>query len=173
MEASILNWIRANLSSGLGDFLMPVISRLGDGGLIWIVFTVILLLIPRLRKYGIISVTALLLSLLFCNILAKPLIARGRPFIDISDIELLIPVPGDFSFPSGHASAAFASAVSITFAGKRLGIPALMLAVLIAFSRLYLCVHYVTDVLAGVALGIGCAFLARFIYEKIFNKFSS
>ena len=85
----------------------------------------------------------------------KPLFARMRPFDVNNAVRLLIPGPGDFSFPSGHTAASFASVAALYFAGERkLWKPALLLAVMIAFSRLYLYVHYPTDILGGVAVGV-------------------
>jgi undecaprenyl-diphosphatase len=117
---------------------------------------------------------ALALGLIFCNLLLKPLINRPRPFKVQADmgviINLLIKEPGPHSFPSGHTIASFEAATALALHNKKLGIPALILAGLIAFSRLYLYVHYPTDVIASVILGVGFAFFSTWLAKKIAGK---
>ncbi len=148
------------------DFVMPLITSLGNGGIIWIISGLLMLLFKKTRKMGITVLISLLLSLIFCNLLIKPVVMRTRPF-DLREIILLIAPPTDFSFPSGHASASFAAAVSMYLNNKRYGKWAILLASLIAFSRLYLYVHFPTDVLSGIALGTLLAFIANKITGKL------
>ena len=97
---------------------------------------------------------------LLCNLILKPLVARIRPYDVNTAVQLLVSKPVDYSFPSGHTAASFASVVALFMAGERkLWKPALVLAVLIAFSRLYLYVHYPTDVLGGLILGLIAGYL--------------
>ena len=110
---------------------------------------------------------ALILDLILCNLVLKPLAARPRPCWIDEQVKLLVAAPKDYSFPPGHSAASFAAAVSIFVMHKKEGAAALILACLIAFSRLYLFVHFPTDVLAGIAVGFICAFLAA----KIQNGF--
>lgn len=118
-------------------------------------------MIPKTRKVGILVSVALLLDVLTCNVILKPLIARTRPYDVNTAVELLIRAPRDYSFPSGHTAASFAAAAALWFADKKkLAIPALVLAVLIAFSRMYFYVHYPTDVLGGAILGMVCGWLS-------------
>ena len=154
-EIEFLNSIQHLLRNEFLDAVMPFISSLGNAGIFWILLTVVLLIIPKTRKAGVASAIALVLMLVTGNMILKPLIARLRPFTVNTAIELLIPPPSDFSFPSGHTFASFASATAILKNNRRLGIPAIILAVLIAFSRLYLYVHYPTDILGGVLVGLG------------------
>ncbi len=155
---SILDAIQT-LRTGFGDAIMPWLSRLGDGGVVWIVLAVVLLLYPKTRRTGVAVAVALLLDVLLCNGILKPLAARVRPCVLRPEVELLIACPTDYSFPSGHTAASFAATSALCFCRSRLGIPAGILACLIAFSRLYLYVHFPSDVLAGIVLGIlfGCA----------------
>lgn len=170
-DLPILEWIAAHLQCAFLDTVMPLITLLGDGGIFWIACAVILLFIPNYRKAGLSMGAALLLGLLICNVTLKPLVARIRPY-DYQlehfgkSIELLIATPHDFSFPSGHTTASFEAATVLLIHHRKLGIPAMILAVLIAFSRMYLYVHYPTDVLTSVALGIGIAFLGSFLVRK-------
>lgn len=161
LEFSVLNWIQSSLRCGFLDAAMPWISRLGNAGLIWIVLTLILLLIPKYRRTGLTLACALLLDLLCCNLILKPLIARIRPCDVNTAVTLLIARPKDYSFPSGHTAASFAAVSALFFSRSRLWLPALALAVLISFSRLYLYVHWPSDVLAGALLGAVLGFAGR------------
>lgn len=166
LEFWILDGIQ-NLRTPAVDVLMPFITRFGNGGVIWIVLTVILLLIPKTRKTGLILGTALILDGILCNLLLKNLVRRIRP-CDINDaVRLLIPYPSDYSFPSGHTAVSFAAVSALYFAEEKyLWKAALVLAAFIAFSRMYLYVHYPTDILGGALLGILCGYLGCRIVRK-------
>lgn len=152
-ELAILDGIQSIFGCSLLDTLMPLITALGNAGVIWIVCAVLLLLRRDTRKTGLAMAAALLLELLVCNLLLKPLVDRVRPFEINTAVQLLITAPTDGSFPSGHTGASFASVLVLFRSRSRLRWPALVLAVLIAFSRLYLYVHFPTDVLAGAIIG--------------------
>lgn len=170
MEIQILNMIQ-NLRTPLGDTIVPLITRLGDAGIIWIILTLILLLIPKTRKTGIIMTAALLVDLVLCNLLLKNLVARTRPFDVNTAVQLLIARPRDYSFPSGHTAASFASVTALYLAGeKKMWKAALVLAVLIALSRLYLYVHYPTDIIGGVIFGSLSGYLGYKIVEWMRKK---
>lgn len=169
IEIEILDWIQG-LKTGFGDVSLSFISTIGNAGLIWIIMAVILLIIPKTRKCGAFMAAALIVDALLCNCILKPLVARVRPYDVNTAIELIVAKPVDYSFPSGHTAAAFAATTALFFDRKKyLWIPALILAVLTGFSRLYLYVHYPTDVLGGIIIGIlsGCA--GCFIVQKIIN----
>ena len=173
-DLPILDWIAANLWNPVLDKIMPLITVLGDAGIFWIVCSVILMLIPKTRKAGFSMGLALLMGVVLCNITLKPLIGRIRPYdyqweVYGRTIELLIEAEHDFSFPSGHTIASFEAAFALLLGNKKLGIPAMILAVLIAFSRRYLYVHYPTDVIASIILGIGLAILATWIVGKLWD----
>ena len=160
MDMTILNFIQNHLRSTVGDHLFPVITALGNAGLVWLALAAVLLILPRTRKLGLVVTAALVLEAITCNLILKPLVARARPFTVNPAVELLIAKPTDFSFPSGHTSASFAVVSALFFRKERLWIPAGILAALIAFSRLYLYVHYPTDVLAGALIGILAGWIA-------------
>lgn len=154
VEFSILDFIQNQFRTSFGDFVMPLISKLGNGGIIWLVLSGLLCVFPKYRKAGVTMLTALALDVLLCNVMLKPLVGRMRPFTVNTGVELLINAPKDFSFPSGHTAASFAAAFALLFVKNKLWIPSMILASLIAFSRLYLYVHYPTDVLTGILLGL-------------------
>ena len=200
-DLAILDFIRAHMTSPLGDEIMPIITMLGDNGIIWIVMAAVMLLFKRTRKLGAAMAIALMIDVVCCNFIIKPLVARIRPFDVNTAIKLIISAPDDYSFPSGHTAAAFAAFGALffgrnkltgspnsfvgmniyddlskhngsiapvgvqvlnyefkserinVFSQKNLWIPVLVLAIFIAASRLYLYVHYPTDVLVGMVLG--------------------
>ena len=150
------------------DQCMVMITSLGDKGLVWILIALFLLICKRTRRYGLCMAGALILQAVFCNLMIKPFVARIRPY-EIKGIdELLIALPKDYSFPSGHTSASFSATFSLYFAGFRNPfLLCLILSCLIAFSRLYLYVHYPSDVLAGVVLGIFSAYVSVKLMDKV------
>lgn len=153
MEIDILNYIQT-LRTPIGDVLMPFISSLGNGGFVWIVLDIALIIIPKTRKAGIVVAFAIILDVLLCNGLLKPLVARIRPCNVVKNVNMLNPIPKDFSFPSGHTAVSFAVTSALYFCKNKIWIPSALLSLLIAFSRMYLYVHYPSDILGGVVLGI-------------------
>lgn len=166
LELSILDFIRTHLTCGFLDTVMPLITRLGNGGIFWIALAVLLLIPRKTRKLGAAMAIAMLLDLLLCNLLLKPLVARTRPFA-LRDVALLIEAPHDYSFPSGHTAVSFAAAGALSFMKARGSRPALILASLIGLSRLYLYVHFPTDVLGGVLVGLFCGFFGAYLTKKL------
>ncbi len=166
MEIKVLDFIQENLRVGFLDWFMPKITVLGDGGIFWILLTLALLIIPRTRRLGLVCGVSLLIDLALCNGLLKNLIARTRPFDVNPDIVLLVPKPGDYSFPSGHAAASFTVVGALGFSKSKLWIPACVLSVIIALSRLYLYVHYPTDVIFGAVFGVVFGFLGTLLVKK-------
>ena len=167
-ELTVLDWIAAHCHTAWLDFIVPYITSLGHKGILWIILAFALMAIPGHRSVGVQVAIALILSLLLCNLFLKNLVDRIRPFELAGLTELLVPLPDDASFPSGHSSAGFAAAAVLLLNRHVLRWPALVLAALIALSRLYLYVHFPTDVLAGVLLGILCGWLAVTIWQKCF-----
>jgi len=141
------------LRTPLVDGLMVFITSLGDHGWFWILMGVLLFSFPRTRILGGCMLISIAAGFLLGNVMLKNIAARQRPCWLDPSVELLVPVPKDFSFPSGHSLVSFEGAVCIFLFNRKWGIPALMLAVLTAFSRLYLFVHFPTDVLAGIVMG--------------------
>ena len=165
MELTVLNWIQT-LRTGWLDGVMVFVSAVCNHGEVWIVLAAVLLLFPKTRRVGFTVALALLLDVIVCNGILKPLIGRVRPCTVNPAVELPVACPTDASFPSGHTASSFAAVGALWAAGSRLWLPGLALAVLIAVSRLYLYVHWPTDVLFGALLGWGLGYLARWLLRK-------
>lgn len=175
MELQILHWFES-LHNPITDPIMYGITCLGNAGIFWILLCAAFLFIPAFkkdRKVGLSMMIALIVSLIMCNGIMKNLSARVRPFnVDTSFENLYGVFNGikDWSFPSGHTSASFAAALAIILWDRKKGIPAVVIAALIAFSRLYLTVHYPTDVLVSLILGslygVAAYFVSRLIMKK-------
>lgn len=171
LDGNLLLWIQEHIRN---DFLTPIftlITSLGDKGSIWLIICLLLLLSKKTRNVGIMGIIALCLSLIINNGILKNVVARTRPYEVVPGLQPLIPFSKDFSFPSGHTGASFAAAV--VFFKKlphKYGIPALIIAGLIAFSRLYLGVHYPTDVICGVISGVLIGLLSCKIGEYLQQK---
>jgi len=154
IEFMILDFIQSYIRTPFLDKAMVFITTLGNSGMIWIIAALLMLCSKKYRTTGIMLSIGLLGSFLFGNVILKPLFHRTRPFDIIEGIELLIAAPHDYSFPSGHTLASVISATILLMRERKIGYFALALAILIAFSRLYLYVHFPTDILGGAVAGI-------------------
>lgn len=170
MDWAILNWIQDTLGSGFMDFIMPQITALGNAGIIWIVMAICLLITKKYRKLGVLVLVGLFMGLIIGNGIVKNLVARPRPCWINSGFPLLIPYPTDFSFPSGHTQSSVIAATILTMGNKKFGFVAIPLAVLISFSRLYLYVHFPSDVLAGAVMGIAIGAVTFIVGNKITRR---
>lgn len=168
-EIRILDFLQSIFKSDFLDAVMPFITSLSDSGAIWIVISIILICLKKTRKAGLGMAVALVIGLLVGNVFLKNVVGRVRPYDINTSVTLLVNKLSDFSFPSGHTLAAFEAATALLIKHKKWGIAALILAVLTAFSRLYLYVHYPSDVLFSIVLGIGIAYLATLIVDKLYN----
>ena len=166
-DISILLYIQEHIRKEWMNGFWKAITFLGEGGWFWILLAVILLLMKKTRKVGAAAAIALAIGALITNVWLKNMVARVRPYDTYSALILLASKPKDWSFPSGHTCASFASAfVYFRLLPKKYGIPAIILACMIAFSRLYLGVHYPTDVLAGLLVGLLASVLAIWIVRR-------
>lgn len=167
LDGNILLWIQENIRN---DFLTPImtfITHLGDSGWFWIVLALVLVIIKKTRPVGFLTMISLFGSLIVNNVILKNLVARTRPYDAVEGLHRIIGAQMDLSFPSGHTASSFAAAVVILImCPKKAGIPALILAFLIMLSRLYVGVHYPTDVLAGMITGTLIAVCVCLVYKK-------
>lgn len=166
IDWAILHTIRDSLCCGALDFIMPKITLLGNGGALWIFIGALLLLTKKYRRYGVLLLATLAVGALIGTLGIKHLVARTRP-CGLEAVELLIKHPGGYSFPSGHTQAAVTGAVILTAANRKFGWFAIPIAALIAFSRLYLYVHFPSDVLCAALLALILSFAALFIFGRL------
>ena len=160
-DGQILLWIQENLRAPWLTPVMEAITFLGEAGWFWIALTAVLCCFRPTRRAAIAAAIALLLSLLVNNLFLKPLVDRTRPYEVVEGLVNLVPPPGDASFPSGHAGASFAASTAMApHLKRRWGVCLVVLAALIALSRLYLGVHFPTDVAAGALIGVVLGTLA-------------
>ncbi len=169
MELKILH-ILQGIHHPVLDKIMVIISSLGNAGIIWIIFTILLLCFPKYRRCGITMAAALIIDVVICNLILKNLVARSRPCWVDQTISLLIDNPKDYSFPSGHTAAAFAAVIPFLYYHKREGIAALIFALTLAFSRMYLFVHYPTDILGGIIVGVAAGTAAIAIMKNRYKN---
>ena len=170
IELKILDWFQT-LHTPVLDKFMTSVTKLGNAGIFWIILTVLFLLIPKMRKTGVVMAAALIIDLLLCNVLLKNLVARTRPYDVNTGIQLLVAKLRDYSFPSGHTAASFASVTALYLSGeRRIWIIALVISCLIAVSRLYLYVHYPTDVLGGIIFGCLSGWIGYHIIKFVEKK---
>nr|WP_295256674.1 phosphatase PAP2 family protein [uncultured Blautia sp.] len=170
IELKILDWFQT-LHTPVLDKFMTSVTKLGNAGIFWIILTVLFLLIPKMRKTGVVMAAALIIDLLLCNVLLKNLVARTRPYDVNTGIQLLVAKLRDYSFPSGHTAASFASVTALYLSGeRRIWIIALVISCLIAVSRLYLYVHYPTDVLGGIIFGCLSGWIGYHIVKLVEGK---
>ena len=137
-DTTVLNYIYDNLRCAFLDFIMPVITLLGESGIFFICVAVLLLIFKKTRKTGAMLGLSLIIGLIVCNLTLKPLVARPRPYT-LREVEMLVDGLSDFSFPSGHTVASFEAASVFMMRNKKIGIPFLVLAFLIAKENKYEC----------------------------------
>lgn len=169
-DAAIMEFVQTHFHNPFTDAVFPVLTHLGEAGLLWIALALFLTVFKRTRRTGLLVLTAILLTFLTGELCLKNIICRPRPCAAFPDFPLLISAPRSFSFPSGHSGSSFAAAVTLTLRHKKWGWLALIPAALIAFSRVFLFVHYPTDILAGALLGTAFAFAVCFVHKKKFEK---
>lgn len=159
LDEAILLFVQENLRTPALTAVMRLFSRLGDAGIMWIVLGLALLMFARTRRRGAYMLGALCAEYVICDLIIKKLVLRPRPYLVISQLELLVAQESSTSFPSGHSASSFVCAYMLARLFGKKGAWAYLPAALIALSRIYVGVHYPSDVLAGIALGtlIGAA----------------
>ena len=171
-DASILLWVQENLRTAFGSVIIPLWTHLGDNGLLWIAIAAVLLCFPKTRRLGALALGGLFFSLLAVNVTIKHLVARPRPWLTIEGLTVLVNEPDPNSFPSGHTSAAFAFAAAVYRELPRpwLRFTAVGAAICMAWSRIYVAVHYPSDVIAGAVVGTLCGLCAAWLYRRFLQE---
>lgn len=170
IDIKTLEIIKEYFSSPIMDSIMVLITNLGDRGLIWIIISIILLISKKYKKIGITMIVALLLTSIAGEGIIKNIIQRPRVFNSLMDIELIIKAPSSYSFPSGHTASSFAAATVLGYYIKKYKYVFYFCAFLVAFSRLYLWVHYPSDIVGGIILGILGGYIAIIIINNSIIK---
>ena len=171
-DRGILLWIQEVLRHPVANPIMIFITHLGDYGILWIALTLVMMCFRKTRRVGVTCAISMIFGLIVVNVVLKNWVARTRPYELIEELMLMTEKQHDLSFPSGHATNSLACAwVMFRKMKKRYGVPALALALIICYSRLHVGVHYPTDVLAGIAIGIAAAELAIAIVRALVKKF--
>lgn len=169
-DAGVMAFVQQHLRTGFGDGIFTVITYLGEAGAFWLALGAILLIPKKTRKCGFCMLCAIALGFLIGELTLKNIVCRPRPYVSFPDYTTLLVYPSGYSFPSGHSCSSFAGAVVLFRFSKKWGTPALVLAALIAFSRVYCFVHWPSDILCGAALGIACALTVLWVKKKLEEK---
>lgn len=172
-EINFLKYIIDNIHNDVITSIMSVITASGNNGLIWILIAVIFITFKKTRKIGITMSLSLVIIFITVNVIIKPFIGRARPFEVNTHIlnNMLIELPGDSSFPSGHTAAAFAAATAVFCCNRKYGVFLLAPAFLMGLSRLYFAVHFPTDVIGGVIIGTAVGIISYKISVNFFKKY--
>ena len=171
-DEQALVWIAQNIRCGLLDPFMKVYTQLGNTGMIFIAAAIVLLLFKPTRKAGFSALCAMLIGLVVVNFTIKPLVSRPRPWLVIGDFVNLVPEKDPNSFPSGHTNAAFAFALAVCMSAPKrwMKLAAVCAAVVMGLSRLYVGVHFPSDVLVGALIGSLCGFAGAWVVKKTWER---
>lgn len=168
IDISILNLIQ-NLKSPLMNKIMTTITAFGNMGIFWILLIIIFLTTKEYKKMAKFMIVCMLVNVVIVNLIIKPAVGRQRPFEIVEGIKLLVLKPQDPSFPSGHSAISFCMLTTILFfsKSKTINIMASLLAILISFSRLYLYVHFPSDIFCGIIIGVLSSLITlKFCFSK-------
>lgn len=164
MDVAIIKYVQDHFHNQFTDLFFPLLSRIGNAGAVWFAFAFYLAFQRHTRRVAFMMFFALALAHIISQIL-KPVIGRPRPFVTYPGRPLLIHTPGGYSCPSGHSAASFAAATTLFLYDRRLGLAVYCLALLIAFSRIFVFVHYPSDTLVGALLGVLSALFILYLYK--------
>lgn len=169
-DFKLLLWVQENVRTPiLSAFFIPF-TTIGNAGFLFIFIGVVLSFFKKTRRAGLTLLISLALSFILNDLTVKNIIQRARPYNSYSQIIPLVPPPGKYSFPSGHTAAAFSSMVTLFFTKKKYAIPGLILAVIMGLSRIYVGVHYPSDVLCGAILGSVVAVIVSLTVKKAYKE---
>lgn len=166
VDFAVLDFIQETMRCQFLDVVMAVFSYMGEAGGIWIISAIIMMCFRKTRATGVMVLCAVAIGFVIGEITLKNIIERPRPFVQNPQIIPAIKLPSGYSFPSGHSCSSFAAATVLFARSKKIGISAIIIAFLIAFSRLYNYVHFPSDVISGIILGVICAVVTIIFFKK-------
>lgn len=177
MDIKILSWVHEVFHSQTWlNYIMKYVTYIGEFGAAAIICAIVLLIFKKTRWAGVAVAAAFILDVLIVNVILKLSVNRARPWQTYPDLgfqefhhSISVREPTDSSFPSGHTASLFAAAVALVMYYKKKGIPALAVAFVVALSRIYLCMHYPSDVLGGMIIGSVCG-VGGFYLGKLIKK---
>ncbi len=175
MEIEFLRWIdRTFHSIEWLNYFMKFVTYIGEFGASVVVCAIVLLCFKKTRAAGWSMALGIVLDFLIVNVILKLSVNRARPWTEFEEIATFyeqfgIRLPTDSSFPSGHAAICFCGATALFLHFRRKALPAFFVAALVALSRVYLCVHYPTDVLAGIVIGTACGAAGYFLSARLLS----
>lgn len=172
LDRGILDFMSVTVKNVVFDFLMPIITTTNNHGEIWFLIALILIFNRKteVKRIGFTMLVAIIMGYALGEGCIKNIVQRHRPTLGIENYKFLVNIPTSYSFPSGHTTSSFAAAGVVWFSKAKYRIWALILAIVIAFSRMYLHVHYPSDVLGGLILGLTCAYVSVQIVKYIVIK---
>ena len=172
LDEQALVWIAEHVRCAVLDPFMELYTQLGNTGMLFIALGVLMLLFKPTRRAGLSALCAMLIGLVVVNLTIKPLVSRPRPWLAIEDFVSLVPEHDPNSFPSGHTNAAFAFALAVWACApkKWMKAAAVVMAAVMGLSRLYVGVHFPSDVLAGAAIGSLCGLAGAWIVKKAWER---
>ncbi len=166
VDFAVIDFIQETMRCQFLDVVMALFSYMGEAGGIWIISALIMMCFRKTRATGVMLLCAVAIGFIIGEIGLKNIIDRPRPFVQNPEIIPAIKPPAGYSFPSGHSCSSFAAATVLFARNKKFGIPAMIIASLIAFSRLYNYVHFPSDVIGGIILGVICAVVTIIFFKK-------
>lgn len=167
MDREILLFIQEHIRNPVLSFTLVPLTILGNSGVLLILTGIILSSIKRTRRFGFVFLTALLINFIINDVTIKNMVRRVRPFKSIPELKILVNAPITYSFPSGHTSSVFAVATALLYCSKKYVPYALAVAFLMGFSRVYVGVHYPSDVLVGAVIGVLSGIISIYIYKRL------
>ena len=174
-ELQLLHLIQDSATE-VGSVFWTFITTFGEAGIFWIALSLLLMLFKKTRKAGFSMGLALLLGVILGNGVMKNVFARPRPYdLDTTLFHRLAwgKMSTDFSFPSGHTLASFEAATALFLHHKKWGAAALVMAFFVSISRLFLLVHYPSDLLAGAVFGILFAWIGTKVVDILWKKWEN
>lgn len=171
-DEQALVWIAENVRCALLDPFMKLYTQLGNTGMLFIVLGILMLFFKQTRKAGLSALCAMLIGLIVVNFTIKPLVSRPRPWLVIENFVNLVPEHDPNSFPSGHTNAAFAFALAVCMSAPRrwMKVTAVCMAVVMGLSRLYVGVHFPSDVMMGAVIGSLCGLAGAWVIRKVWDR---